>query len=123
MNLELIVHAPSSVLITEATLCLLLCGLLLYFRKQVSGTDALAWSIVWLTRVLASINGSYQLHGSPAAQAWYLGLQACAAIALIVMLVRMHTSAVREKWGKRVVLRLALSGLQPAPSHGSAHQD
>ena len=121
MNLELLGHAPSSVLFTEAALCLLFCGLLMYFRKQLSGTDALAWSIVWLTRVLASINGSYHLQGIPTAQAWYLGLQTCAAIALIVMLVRTHTSALREKWAKRVVLRLALSGMQPAPSHGNVH--
>jgi lysylphosphatidylglycerol synthetase-like protein (DUF2156 family) len=113
MNQELL--APA-VLFTEAGLCLLFCGLLICFRKQLSGTDMLVWSLVWLCRVLASLSGSFRLQVVPTAQAWYLGLQTCSAIALIVMLARTHASVLKERWGKRVVLGLASIDMRPAPS-------
>lgn len=81
------------------------------------------WSLVWLTRGLASPKGSYRLQGVPSAQAWYVGLPAYSAFALIVMLARTQASVLREKWAKRVVLRLAWGDMRPAPSHSDVHDN
>ena len=116
MNLELLRYTPSALLFMEAGLCLLFCGLLIYLRRQLSGTDVLVWSLVWLCRVLGSLSGSYRLQEVPSAQAFYLGLQACSAFALIVTLSRTHASVLKERWGKRVALGLASIDVRPALS-------
>ena len=114
MNPELLAHTSPAVLFAETGLGVLFCGLLIYCRKQLGVIDVLVWSLVWLCRVLASISGSYRLQGVPTAQAWYLGLQACSAIALIVMLARAHASVHKERWGKRIALGLVWIDLRPA---------
>lgn len=123
MNLGLLAHTSPAVLFTEAGLCLLFCGLLICFRKQLGGIDVLVWSLVWLCRVLASLSGSFGLQGVPTVQAWYLGLQTCSAIALIIVLARTHASVLKERWVKRVVLGLASinTRLAPVPSDVSQH--
>lgn len=123
MNLGLLAHTAPAVLLTEAGLCLLFCGLLINFRKLLGGADVLVWSLVWLCRVLASISGAYRLQGVPAAQAWYVGLQACSAITLIIMLARTHASVLKEKWGRRLVLGLAWIDMRPSPSHSNVRDN
>jgi hypothetical protein len=84
------------VLILEGGFGSVFAVLLVYLIRKLGIVDALLWVLVWCTRLFASLNGLRRLpEGSPELST-YLGLQACSAIALIVVLLRSEFRILHE---------------------------
>jgi hypothetical protein len=83
-------------LILEGGLGSVFAVLLVYLIKKLGIVDVLLWVLVWCTRLFASLNGLRRLPEGSADLYTYLGLQACSAIALIVVLLRSEFRIVHE---------------------------
>ena len=99
--------APTPVLVSEICLTTTFAVLLAYGGGRLSRTDKLLWSLLWLTRLLASLGGSRHLEGAPPALAMYIGLQVCAASAVLLIFVRTEALIFKERWARRFVLQVA----------------
>jgi|GEM_PF-5063786 hypothetical protein len=98
-----------AVWIAEGGMTLLFVGLVLLIWKREPVLDHVLWFMVWATRVLASLNGSRMLaEGSPHLTA-YIGLQACSALSLLVIMMRSELRLMRQRLVNRLLVQLGSS--------------
>jgi hypothetical protein len=112
---------PDAVWIAETGLTVLFIVLLVLLRKKASASDSILWFTVWLTRVFASLNGSQPLAGRPSQQlAVYVGLQACSALSLVIVLMCFELRLRKQKLQNQVLLQMGAAGPPSRPAGGVA---
>ncbi|HSB14837.1 MAG TPA: hypothetical protein VLE22_10275, partial [Bryobacteraceae bacterium] len=97
-------------LILEGGLGSVFAVLLVYLVKKLGIGDVLLWALVWCTRVFASLNGLRRLPEASPELPTYLGLQACSAIALIVVLLRSEFRIFHEAIVRAFTIQLLWRG-------------
>jgi hypothetical protein len=101
----------SSVLLLESGLAVLFFSVILLLWQKVAACDAALWVLAWATRVFASLQGVQHLSpGRSGDLTAYMGLQACSACALILVLARTELRVLRERLVRKLFLQL--SGVQ-----------
>ncbi len=85
------------VLIVESVNALLFFGVLIRLWKKIDLPDAALWTLVWCTRVFASINGSLHIPPGSVEAGVYLGLQSCSAWALTLIVGRSELRVLKER--------------------------
>ena len=106
---------PFTTLLTlEGALAVMFFAVVLWLYRKVDAADASLWVLAWATRVFASLEGVRHLAAGSQEMGMYMGLQACSACALMVVLARSELRVLKERVVKRLMLRLG--GARPAVS-------
>ena len=93
-------------LVLEACLAVIFFGVMLGLWRKIDVPDAALWVLVWCTRVFASVNGIQHVDPQSADVGVYIGLQACSAFALLIILARSELRVLKERLRKALMLQL-----------------
>ncbi len=97
---------PNAILLAEIGLAIPFLFMVAFVRRKLGSTDALLWSLAWSTRVFASLNGSRGFNGTPSELGAYIALQSCAALSLMILLMRSELRVFKERTVKGIMLQV-----------------
>jgi hypothetical protein len=108
---KLMWNPTALLLFVEACLAIVFFGVMVALWRRIDFPDAALWVMVWSTRVFATIAGSAHVPRSEAGL--YIGLQACSACALILILARSELRVLKQRLLRRFMLELGTSAAEP----------
>ena len=105
-------NAYSSLLTLEGGLAVVFFGVMLVLWRKVDVADAGLWVFLWATRVFASLKAVQNVPEASGELGMFVGLQACSALALIMVLARSELRVLRERLVRRLYMQVAV--IQPS---------
>ena len=105
-------------IIVESVLALVFIAVIIRVWRRSDLPDLALWALVWCTRVLATTGGIGHLRSNSVEAKLYIGLQACSACALIVILARSELRVLHQRVLRTIWLRVndGHPAVGPAPS-------